>query len=327
MQVRCAAAGFVTRCNADGPRATPAAMASILAPPAQAFTEHPLERVVETDAHEGPVYAPDEDALYFTTVPRDLRVAIKRLSLADRTIETIRESARMANGMALGADGRLLVCEQGTPDHPAAIAAVDRASGEREELVKSWGGAPFNSPNDLVARSDGSVWFTDPSYGALQGFKPQPELGDYVYRFDPASGDIAPVADDLDKPNGLAFSPDESILYVGDSGANQTVGSYDPTRPHHVVAYDVIDGRRLGPRRLFAVVAPGFPDGLKVDSAGRVYTSSFSGLQIFDPGGDLIGEIALPGAVNFTFGGPDRDVLFITADTAIWAAHLQATGP
>jgi gluconolactonase len=302
-------------------------MASILAPPTQAFSEHPLERVVETDAHEGPVYAPDEDALYFTTVPRDLRVAIKRLSFADGTIETIRESACMANGMTLGADGRLLVCEQGTPERPAAIAAVDRATGEREALVEGWRGAPFNSPNDIVVKSDGSVWFTDPSYGALQGFKPQPELGDYVYRFDPASGDIAPVADDLDKPNGLAFSPDESILYVGDSGANQTAGSYDPTRPHHVVAYDVIDGRHLGTRHLVAVVTPGFPDGLKVDSAGRLYASSFSGVQIFDPDGALIGEIALPGAVNFTFGGADRNVLFITADTAIWAARLNATGP
>lgn len=327
MQVRCAGGRFVTRCNGGESRATPAAMASTLAPPTQAFIEHPLERVVETDAHEGPVYAPDEDALYFTTVPRDLRVAIKRLSLADGTIETIRESARMANGMTLGADGRLLVCEQGTPERPAAIAAVDRTTGEREALVEGWRGAPFNSPNDIVVKSDGSVWFTDPSYGALQGFKPQPELGDYVYRFDPASGDIAPVADDLDKPNGLAFSPDESILYVGDSGANQTAGSYDPTRPHHVVAYDVIDGRHLGTRHLVAVVTPGFPDGLKVDSAGRLYASSFSGVQIFDPDGALIGEIALPGAVNFTFGGADRNVLFITADTAIWAARLNATGP
>jgi gluconolactonase len=339
MQLGFAAQGFVTRCNATAAKATEAPMASTVAPPNHTFIEHDpsfrdvlgpapaLERVVDADAHEGPVYAADEDALYYTTPPHDLRVAIKRLALADRTIDTVREPARMANGMTLGPDGRLLVCEQGSSDHTAAIAAIDRASGARETLVESWRGAPFNSPNDVLAASDGSIWFTDPSYGFLQGFRPEPQVGDYVYRFDPASGRVAPVADDLDKPNGLAFSPDESVLYVGDSGANQTAGSYHPDRPHHVLAYELIGGRHLGAPRLLAVVTPGFPDGLKVDSAGRVYTSSFSGVQIFDPSGDLIGEIALPGAVNFTFGGRDRNVLFITADTAIWAAHLQATGP
>jgi gluconolactonase len=286
-----------------------------------------LELVAACDAHEGPVYVADEDVLYFTTVSHDGRVAIKRLRLASGEIETLRDASNRANGMTLAADGRLLVCEQGAVVQPAAIAAVDRMSGEREVLVQEWRGAPLNSPNDIVRHSDGSVWFTDPSYGFLQGFKSKPQVGDYVYRFDPRSGDIAPVATSFDKPNGLAFSPDERVLYVGDSGANQTEGSYHPERPHHVMAFEVLDGGQLGPGRLFAVVAPGFPDGLKVDGEGRVYASSFSGVQVFSPSGQLIGEIALPGAVNFTFGGRRRDVLFITTDTAIWAAHLQAAGP
>ena len=286
-----------------------------------------LEVVVAADAHEGPVYVASEEALYFTSLPRAGRVAIRRLSLCDGRVETVRDPAAMANGMTLGADGRLLVCEQGDMAQPAAIAAVDRATGEREVVADAWRGLPFNSPNDVVRRSDGTIWFTDPSYGHLQGFRPEPSAGDYVYRFDPRSGRAEPVADGLDKPNGLAFSPDETVLYVGDSGANQAPGSHHPSRPYHILAHDVLGGRHLSAPRLFAVVAPGFPDGLKVDSEGRVYSSSASGVLVFGPTGDPLGEIRLPGAVNFTFGGRHRNVLFITADTAIWAAHLAATGP
>ena len=131
------------------------------------------------------------------------------------------------------------------------------------------------------------------------------------------------VADGFDKPNGLAFSPDERTLYVTDSGANQEPGSYHVRRAHHIVAFDVQGGSHLGPGRLFAVTTPGFPDGIKVDRAGRVYASSFTGVQVFSQAGDLVGQIRLPGAVNFTFGGPGGEVLFITTDTAIWAAVLN----
>jgi gluconolactonase len=290
-----------------------------------------LERLAETDAHEGPVYAPDEDALYFTTVPRQGRagpeVAIKRLELNSGEIAVVRESATGANGMTLGLDGKLLVCEQGNEIEPARIAAVDRATGEAETVVDSWEGLPLNSPNDIVAASDGSVWFTDPSYGHLQGFRPEPAIGDYVYRYDATTGRLVVVDDSFDKPNGLAFSPDERVLYGGDSGANQEPGSYDGRRPHRIFAFDVNRARHLTNGRLFAVTTPGFPDGLKVDSDGRVYASAFSGVQIFDPSGDLIGEISLPGAVNFTFGTRRRNVLFVTTDTAVWAATLAATGP
>jgi gluconolactonase len=284
-----------------------------------------LDRLVEADAHEGPVYVPADDALYFTSLPHDGRVAIRRLDLSSLHVDTIREPANGANGMTLGLDGRLVVCEQGSLYQPARIACVDRRTGEAETLVDGWRGMPLNSPNDVIVRSDGTVWFTDPSYGFLQGFRPDPQVGDHVYRFHPGSGELRVVADGLDKPNGIAFSPDESVLYVTDSGANQEEGSYYPDRPHHVSAFDVVNGQLTG-ERVFAVVTPGFPDGIKCDAEGRVYASSFSGVQIFSPDGERIGEISLPGTVNFTFGGPDRDVLFISTDTAVWAATVEARG-
>jgi gluconolactonase len=300
-----------------------------------------LVRVVENDAHEGPVYVPAEDALYFTTLPRPgsipalgfPEVAIRRLALdGDRfpvdaeRVSTVRAATRVANGMVLDGQGRLVVCEQGTRAEPARIARFTPATGAMETVVDTWGGLPLNSPNDVVVKGDGTIWFTDPSYGYLQGFRPEPMVGDYVYRYDPASGRLSVVADGSDKPNGLAFSPDESVLYITDSGANQEAGSYHVRRPHHIKAFDVRGGRHLASERLFAVTTPGFPDGVKVDDAGRVYASAFSGVQVFNPDGDLVGQIRLPGAVNFAFGGPAGNVLFITTDTAVWAAVLQATG-
>jgi gluconolactonase len=279
------------------------------------------EKVAEVDAHEGPVYVPEEDALYFTTLPvpgdDGPRVDIKRLALDSLTVSVVRADAGAANGMALGRDGRLVVCEQ----LGGALSLVDRSSGTRRLLVDG-----FNSPNDVVVRSDGTIWFTDPSYGWLQGFRPRPLLRDAVRRYDPRTGQVTMVARSLDKPNGLCFSPDESVLFVTDSGANHEPGSFNPNRPHHIKAFDVLEDGRLAGERVFAEIEPGFPDGIKVDAAGRVYASSFSGVQVFAPDGSRIGEIELPGAVNFCFGGPERDVLFITADTAIYAAHLQAKG-
>ena len=291
-----------------------------------------LARVIATDAHEGPVYVADEDALYFTTVPRPgfdgPVVDIRRLALHTGTLATVRADANAANGMALAPDGRLLVCEQGSMARRARVTRIDRPSGAAEALVEAVGGRPLNSPNDVVVARDGAVWFTDPSYGHLQGFRPPPASGEVVYRYDPATGDVEVVADGFDKPNGLAFSPDERTLYVGDSGAIHAPGDYDPQRPRQVVAFDVVDGRRVERRRPFGKPVPGFPDGLKVDAAGRVYVSCTAGVRVLGADGRLLGEIAVPGAaVNFTFGGPGRDVLLITADDAIWAAHLQATGP
>jgi gluconolactonase len=301
-----------------------------------------LDQVIGVDAHEGPVYVASEDALYFTTLPRGgavaapgfPEVAIKRVALdGDRfplepdRVSVARASANAANGMAIDREGRLIVCEQGTPSKPGAITRFDPAANASKTLVDGWKGLPLNSPNDVVVKCDGTLWFTDPSYGHLHRFRPEPQLGEGVYRYDPLTDDLSLVADDFDKPNGLAFSPDERVLYVGDSGANQEAGSYYAERPHHIRALDVPDGVELGDDSVFAVTTPGYPDGIKVDSDGRVYASSFAGVQVFSPGGELIGEIKLPGAVNFTFGGARRDVLFITTDTAVWAAALNAIGP
>jgi gluconolactonase len=276
-----------------------------------------LVRVAEVDAHEGPVYAADEDALYFTTT-RGERVAIRRLRLADGRVSVVRPDANNANGMALDREGRLVVCEQGSRATPARITRLDRRSGAVETVVE--GG--LSSPNDVVVARDGAIWFTDPSYGFLQRFRPEPQHRDRVYRFD---RELTVVADSLDKPNGLAFSPDERTLYVGDSGAIHAPDDYDPERPRRVLAFDVAGGG-VADERVFADAIPGFPDGIKVDAEGRVYVSAASGVLVFTPDGGLIGEIDLPGAVNFTFGGAGRSTLFITTDTAVWAAVLAAKG-
>jgi gluconolactonase len=267
-----------------------------------------VDHVIDVDAHEGPVYAHGEDALYFTTVRRPgARVDIKRLALDTLTVSVVREDAAAANGMAPGHDGRLVVCEQ----LGGALSLVDCATGDRTLLVDG-----FNSPNDVVVKSDGTIWFTDPSYGWLQGFRPPPVRPDGVHRYDPRTGAVATVAESLDKPNGLCFSPDESVLYVTDTGAG-----------HHIKAFDVLDRGGLRDERVLAEFEPMHPDGIKADSDGRIYASFPGGVRVLEPDGTLAGEIELPGAVNFCFGGPERDVLFITADTAIYAAQLQAKGP
>lgn len=259
------------------------------------------ELLVRTDAHEGPVYVESERALYFTTQRAGRRVDIMRLSLPDGRVSTVLADAAAANGMALDHDGRLLVCEQ----QPAAISRIDPATGERATVVDAYRGRPLNSPNDVVVKSDGSIWFTDPSYAHLQGFGPPPQLGDHVYAFD---GELELAAGGFEKPNGLAFSPDESVLYVGDSEACV------------IEAFDVLHGRVLANRRRFATIRRGFPDGLKTDRRGNVYTTGGLGLLVFSPTGALLREIDLPGAVNFAFAG---DRLLVTADDAIWSTPLQ----
>ena len=258
-------------------------------------------KIAATDAHEGPVYVAAEQALYFTTQRTGRRVDIMRLSLADGRISTVLADASAANGMTLDHDGRLVVCEQ----QPAAISRIDPASGARETVVDAYRGLPLNSPNDVVVKSDGSIWFTDPSYAHLQGFGPQPALGDHVYCHD---GELELAAEGFDKPNGLAFSPDESVLYVGDS--ERCI----------VEAFDVLHGRVLANRRVFATIERGFPDGLKTDRRGNVYTTGGRGLLVFSPSGALIREIELAGAVNFAFAG---DRLLVTADDAIWSTPVQ----
>ncbi|KIG17217.1 Gluconolactonase [Enhygromyxa salina] len=292
-----------------------------------------VEELVQTNAHEGPVYL--DGALYFTTVPVDVsipiegfkQVAIRRLDLDSGQLHTVREPSNMANGMTLDRAGNLIICEQGTKTTPAAISRLNPRTNEYTKLVEEWFGLPFNSPNDVVVRRDGSIWFTDPSYGFVQGFKPAPLLGNFVYRFEPESQRLSVVADNFNRPNGLAFSPDETILYINDSGAAQGAGPYQPQLPHHIRAFEVsAGGEHLEQDRLITVVTPGIPDGLKVDSAGRIYSSAGNGVQVYSPDGRMLGLIEVPGVANFTFGGPNNDTIYMMADTAIWSAKLSATG-
>jgi len=292
------------------------------------------ETVPNVNAHEGPVYVRDWDAVLFTTVPvttnipsfGDRNVAIGRLDVASGDVSTFVAEANMANGMTLDHQGRLLICEQGSHQTAARISRMNLKTKKVETVVDHWFGLPFNSPNDIVEKSDGTIWFTDPAYGALQGFRPPPLVGNFVYRYDPADDSTTVVVDTFKKPNGLCFSPDESILYVNDSGAIEGPNTYDINLPHHIRAFDVADGSHLVNERLFAVVTPVIPDGLKVDGKGRVYSSSGTGVQVFDTSGRILGEILAGGVANFCFGGPGNNMLFMMCDTAINIATLAATG-
>ena len=157
--------------------------------------------------------------------------------------------------------------------------------------------------------ADGRIWFTDPSYGHLQGFRPTPQLSDAAYGFDPATGKVSAVPWEFDKPNGVALSPDGRTLYVSDNGA-----------PHHIVAFDV-SPRGAANGRVLAVGTPEHPDGLKVAGSGLIYASTAGGIQILDPSGPSAGFIELPNAVNFTFGR--EGLLYVTTDTAVWAVDLK----
>lgn len=303
-----------------------------------------LQKLLDTNAHEGPVYLKEQQALYFTTVPDDTDIpiadgkqnAIMRLDLSDfnqkQTLskqhlsEVVGGSkANMANGMCQGVGQSLIICEQGSKTQPAQLTKLDLNTMDKVVLCKQWRSLNLNSLNDVVMHSDGSFWFTDPSYGYLQGFRDKPLVGDFVYRYDPSTEQIRVVADSFNKPNGLVFSPDEKTLYVTDSGAIQKPGTYDVDKPHHIRSFSV-EGSRLNNERLFAVVSPGIPDGIKVDTEGHIYVSSASGVQVYSTSGELLGEILAPGVANFTFGGTGLNQLFILTDEAIWVASLASRG-
>jgi gluconolactonase len=195
-------------------------------------------------------------------------------------------------------------------------------------LVDHYGAARLNSPNDVVVASDGAIWFTDPPYGIVQPAEGHPgerEYDDcYVFRFDPATGELTPVVIDMEEPNGLAFSPDESLLYVADtSAALRTDGGGN----HWIRVYDVQDGRRCKNGRVFAEVNPGVADGFRVDVHGNVWTSSADSVQVYAPDGELLGKIPVPETVgNLCFGGPARDTLFIAATTSLYRLRTRTRG-
>jgi gluconolactonase len=266
---------------------------------------------------EGPVWFNDGGYLVWSDIPNNRLLRW----VPDQGVGVFRADSNNANGNTRDRQGRLVSCEhlgrrvtRTEPDGTITVIA-DRHQGKR-----------LNSPNDVVVKSDDSIWFTDPTYGILsdyEGKKSDPEqAGCYVYRVDPAGGAVEVVADDFVKPNGLAFSPDEKILYIADSGF-----SHDANGPHHIRAFEVMDGRKLAKSRVFAEVSPGVPDGFRVDIHGNVWTSAQNGVQCLAPDGTPLGRIKIPEMVaNLTFGGPKRNRLFITATTSLYAVYVATTG-
>jgi gluconolactonase len=273
---------------------------------------------------EGPVWLNEDDSVLWSDIPNN---RILRWQANDG-LSVWRESVEFTNGHAREADGALLHCSHGQ----RAIVRTRFGAGLKpladEILVDRFEGKRLNSPNDVVVKSDGSVWFTDPPYGILsdrEGHQAESELGkNYVFRFDPRSGALGAVTDFIEEPNGLAFSPDESILYVSDtSAALRTNGGGN----HHIVAFDVINGQSLTRPRIFAVINPGLADGFRIDQRGWLYTSSADSVQVYHPDGTRLAVIPVPEKVgNLCFGGQERDELYICASTSLYRLRLNARG-
>jgi len=255
---------------------------------------------------EGPAYFPAGRYLVFSDIPNERML---RYDETTGAVGVFREPSGYANGHTVDRNGRLVSCEQGhrrvtRTEHDGSVTVLaDRFEGKR-----------FNSPNDVVERADGSIWFTDPSYGIdsdYEGNKAPGEIGAcHVYRIDPAGG-VRIVADDFERPNGLAFSPDERAIYIAD------------TRREHIRRFDAAADGTLTGGEIFATCDAGSFDGLRLDDAGRVWAAAHDGLHCFDPDGTLIGKLLVPEIVaNFTFGGPKRNQLYITASTSLYGIRM-----
>jgi gluconolactonase len=263
---------------------------------------------------EGPVWLPDRRALRYSDVMGN-RILEYSEQTSDLTVYSA--DAEFSNGRTLDLDGTVVQCSHGR-------RAVERDDGSATTtLVDRWNGRRLNSPNDVVVKSDGTIWFTDPAYGIRkqgEGHPGEVEYGDYhVFRFDPSNGDLHPVVMDVEMPNGLAFSPDESLLYVADSSLDPPDGSSDRPGGHAVHVYDVLDGRRAKNGRTFVEVSPGLPDGIRVDVHGNVWSSCLDAVQVYSPAGELIERIPVPEVVaNLCFGGDDGSTLYVTATTSLY---------
>jgi gluconolactonase len=282
-----------------------------------------LERVATgTTWAEGPVWLPDQRVVRFSDIPANRIVEFSEFT-GELTVYA--EAVEFTNGRTLDLDGTVIQCSHGR-------RAVERDDGAQvSTLVDSWRGARLNSPNDVVVKSDGTIWFTDPSYGiekAGEGHTGRLEYEDrYVFRFDRATGWLDPVVIDVEQPNGLAFSPDESILYVADSSLDPP-GEANPARPggHAIHAYDVFEGRHAKNGRTFVEVSPGLPDGLRVDVAGNVWTSSADSVQVFSPAGELIERVPVPEKIaNLCFGGDAGSTVYVAASTSLYRIETTTT--
>lgn len=270
---------------------------------------------------EGPVYFRDLRCLIWSDVANN---RMMRWNEENGAVSVFREPSNYANGNTRDNEGRLVTCEQDT----RRITRTEH-DGSITVLMDKYQGKPLNSPNDVVVSPDGAIWFTDPGYGIQGNYESSLqrafELPTNVYRLDPHSGTASAVAGDFTRPNGLAFSPDWSRLYIIDSGL--AVGG-----PSHIRVFDV-DKARLRNGKVFAQFQPGTTDGVRTDVAGNVWCTygwgdpQEDGVRCFAPNGDLIGKIHLPETVaNLTFGGPKKNRLFICASTSIYSLYVNDTG-
>ncbi|KAI9376176.1 hypothetical protein BJX61DRAFT_539038 [Aspergillus egyptiacus] len=281
-------------------------------------------------AHEAGVYTPTR----FQTASGESKVQISKVTRHGSTTYTQEELSPSpaipnANGGTNYQDG-ILFCSQGSMDVPSALVLMSAAPPyNTTTILDSFYGRQFNSINDVVIHSDGSIWFTDPTYGYESGIRPAPELPSQVYRFDPATGSLRVVADGFSRPNGIAFSPDESVLYVTDTQAFNGNGSMSLNQAATVYAFDVQSYSSepfLVNRRVFAMTNAGIPDGIKVDMDGNVYSACQygDGVEVWSPGGVLLGKILIEsGPANFFFAQPGE--LFSLSEERIYRVGLSSS--
>ncbi|SMO91297.1 SMP-30/gluconolactonase/LRE family protein [Paracoccus laeviglucosivorans] len=263
---------------------------------------------------EGPVWFPAAQMLLFSDIPAHRMMRWT----AETGCSIFREDSGYSNGNTRDPQGRLVTCHHG-------LRAVTRTEhdGTLTTLASHAGGKRLNSPNDVVVRRDGSIWFTDPTYGILsdlEGYKATPEQpGSHVWRMGPEGGEARAVITDFTQPNGLCFSPDETLLYVAESGS-----SHDAAVPPVIRVFDVV-GDSVANGRDFATIDAGLPDGIRCDDRGNIWSSAADGVHVFAPEGTLLGKILVPQVVsNLCFGGPRGNRLFITATTGLYMLAVDA---
>ena len=266
---------------------------------------------------EGPVWFAAGRYLLWSDIPNNRML---RWDDTDGSVSTYRQPSNNANGHTVDRQGRLVSCE-----HLSRRVTRTEPDGSITVIADSYQGKRLNSPNDVVVRSDGSIWFTDPSYGIMmdyEGRRARSEIGAcHVYRVDPG-GETEIVADDYIKPNGLAFSPDESQLYIADTG-----GTHTPDGPAHIRRHRVENDGSLSGGEVFATCDAGFFDGFRLDTDGRIWTSAADGVHCLSPEGDLIGKVMIPEFVaNVCFGGEKLNRLFICGTTSLYAVYLNVNG-
>ena len=271
---------------------------------------------------EGPVWFGDGGYLVFSDIPNNRML---RWSASTGQVDVFRQPADNSNGNSRDRQGRLVTCQ-----HFSRCVTRTEHDGRITVLMDQFDGRPLNAPNDLVVHSDGSIWFTDPGYGILldyEGQRAEPELPNNVYRLDPDTGQATVVADDFVRPNGLCFAPDESLLYIADTGS-----SHDPDGPAHVRVFEVA-GNRLKGGGVFVDMAPGFADGIRTDYHGNLWAGAgwagpgYDGVHCFAPDGDLIGRIHLPEPCsNLCFGGVMKNRLFMTGSQSLYALYVETRG-